>query len=185
VVIKTEEELEAFEAEMRSVGLKSRTRTRIDREIRRQKKGESKSEPTHSEAYKRRKSETELDTVLEEIVIPHARKWAKDVWPGGTVDVDEIAFFWNPQLTNAAGMAYKGRSVPKRYVDRMKYDRAIGLAPEYFYKRGLDELLEVVRHELIHIWQYNHENGKATGGHGPDFKQWLGDMDTHRHCKFW
>ena len=127
-----------------------------------------------------RRKETDMDTLMESVVIPHARKVVAEVWPGGTVDVDEIKWFWNPQLSDAAGMAYHGRAVPERYVSGRL---AIGLAPDYYYQKGIDELLAIVRHELIHIWQYVHPNG--DGGHGPTFRQWIGDLDTHRHCKTW
>ena len=126
------------------------------------------------------RKQTDMDTLMEEIVIPHARKWVNEVWPGGSVDVDAIDWFWNPQLTNAAGMAYYGTAVPESMASG-RY--AIGLAPDYYYQKGIDQLLEIVRHELIHQWQYQHPDGK--GGHGPKFKQWMDDMDTHRHCKRW
>lgn len=182
IVIKTEEELEAFRKEFEFKGAPRRTRKRIEDEIEKQLKGDDDDEPERSEAYKRRKEETDMDALLNDIVIPHARKHAEETWPGGTVDVDEIDWFWNPQLTSCAGRAYWGSSVPKTYADSPP---AIGLAPGYYYKHGLDELLKVVRHELIHVWQRNHENGFDRGGHGQDFKQWLDDMDCDRYCKHW
>jgi hypothetical protein len=132
------------------------------------------------EAKVSKRKETDMDTLMEEVVIPHARKWANEVWPGGTVDVDEICWFWNPYLSNAAGYAYWGGAVPKTMASGRL---AIGLAPGYYYQHGIDKLLEIVRHELIHIWQYEHPEG--DGGHGPTFHQWTDDMDTHRHCKHW
>lgn len=129
------------------------------------------------------RKETDLDTLMEEVVIPHARRKASEVWPGGTVDVDEISWFWNKHLTNCAGKAYWGTAVPDKRYDISS--PAIALAPAYYYQHGIDELLETVRHELIHVWQYRHENGFTRGGHGQDFKQWMDDMDTHRHCKHW
>lgn len=123
----------------------------------------------------------DLDVLMEEIIIPHARKKANEVWPGGTVDVDEISWFWNHHLRSCAGRAYwRGAEPSKRYDVSSP---AIGLSPHYYYNHGIDEMLEVVRHELIHIWQYRHENGFSRGGHGKDFKQWLDDMDTERYCK--
>ncbi len=127
-----------------------------------------------------KRKETDLDTLMEEVVIPHARKWADEVWPGGTVDVDEICWFWNNYLSDAAGMAYYGNAVPRTMASGRL---AIGLAPEYYYQKGIDNLLSIVRHELIHIWQYEHPEG--DGGHGPTFHQWTDDMDTTRYCKHW
>lgn len=62
---------------------------------------------------------------------------------------------------------------------------AIGLAPGYYYQHGIDEMLAVVRHGLIHAWEYFHPDCHTGGSHGPKFKQWIDDMDTHRHCKHW
>jgi len=129
----------------------------------------------------RRKEETDLDVLMEEVVKPHARKKVNEVWPGGTVDVDEISWFWNTRLRSCAGKAYHGNAVPQMAGDA---DLAIGLAPAYFYQHGRGELLAVVRHELIHCWEFNHTDINGCG-HGPKFKQWIDDMDTHRHCKNW
>lgn len=126
------------------------------------------------------RKQTDMDTLMENVVIPHARKIVNEVWPGGSVDVDAIDWFWNPYLTNAAGKAYYGSAVPESMASG-RY--AIGLAPDYYYQHGIDSLLEVVRHELIHQWEYQHPDGK--GGHGPKFKQWCDDMDCERHCKTW
>jgi hypothetical protein len=181
VVIKTEEELEAFEKEIAMKGLPSRQRSRIRKEIRRQKNGEEKKQSQRSETYQRRKEETDLDVLMEGVVLPHARKVCAEVWPGGTVDPDEdIDWFWNPQLSWAAGKCYYGRGVPKTYASG---DLAIGLAPAYYYQHGTDELLRTVRHELVHAWGYLHPDGET--GHGPKFKQWVDDLDTDRYCKHW
>lgn len=180
VVIKTEEELEAFQSELEWVSPKWKTRKRIEREIERQYNGEEESEPERSEAYQRRKAETDMDLLMEEIVVPHAEKKAHEVW-NGTVKVDDISWFWNHHLRSCAGRAYwRGAEPSKRYDVTSP---AVGLSPDYYYAHGIDELLKTVRHELIHIWQYRHEMGKTSGGHGTDFKQWLDDMDTDRYCK--
>lgn len=129
------------------------------------------------------RKETDMDTLMEEVVIPHARKQVNEVWPGGTVDVDEISWFWNNHLQSCAGRAYWGGAEPSEHYDVSS--PAIGLSPHYYYQHGIDELLATVRHELIHVWQYKHEEGFARGGHGSDFKQWMDDMNTDRYCKHW
>ena len=128
----------------------------------------------------RRKEETNMDILLDDVVIPHARKKVGEVWPGGSVDVDRIEFFWNTRLRSSAGKAYYASGVPKRIDARY----AIGLAPAYYYQHGIEGLLKTVRHELIHQWQYQHPDG-GRGGHGPKFKQWVSDLDTTRYCKNW
>lgn len=139
---------------------------------------ERKAQRTNNQAIAERDATTDLDVVMDDVV-EHARKTVQDVWPGGTVNVDEVTFFWNTRLQRSAGKAYSGSKVPQSVDGRL----AIGLAPGYFYTHGRKDLLEVVRHELIHIWQYEHPDGKS--GHGPTFRQWLDDLNTHRHCKTW
>jgi hypothetical protein len=131
------------------------------------------------EAAVEKRKARDLDEVMA-VCKAHARTKCDEVWPGGTVDPDDITWFWNTRLRRSAGMAYHNSAVPN-HVDG---DLAIGLAPDYYYQHGIEELLEVVRHELIHIHQYEHPDG-GRGGHGPKFRQWLDDMDTHRHCKHW
>lgn len=182
IVIKTEEELEAFKAEL-SYKAKWKVQQRIEDEIEEQLSEDEEDDSVEDvpEDVRRRMEETDMDALMEDIVIPHARQWVDEVWPGGSVDVDAIDWFWNPYLSNAAGMAYYGSAVPETMADG-RY--AIGLAPAYYYQHGLDALLEIVRHELIHQWQYQHPDG-GNGGHSRKFKQWVDDMDTHRHCKHW
>ena len=125
-----------------------------------------------------KRRQADMDAILD-LVIEHARDRCAEVWPGGTVDPDDIYWFWNTRLSSSAGMAYarKGR----QHGDRP----AIGLAPDYYYQFGLDAVLRTARHELIHQWQYEHPDGFDSGGHGTDFKQWVDDLDTTRHCEHW
>jgi len=153
----------------------------VDPENTRRLHNRLRKKKNRQQTIKQRKEETDLDTLMDEVVKPHARQKVDEVWPGGTVDVDEISWFWNTRLRKCAGKAYHGTAVPQMVGDAQL---AIGLAPEYYYKHGIKEMLKVVRHELVHIWQYNHPDSNG-GGHGSDFKQWLDDMDTHRHCKHW
>lgn len=184
IVIKTEEELEAVRSEL-NYKAKWKVIDRIESEIEKQLNGEDDNdEPERSEAYQRREEETDLETLMEEIIKPHARKKVNEVWPGGTVDVDEITWFWSNRYSWAAGYAYHGSAIPQD-VDVEGRRLAIGLSPHYYYQHGIDALLGIVRHELIHIWQYEHPDAPNGGGHGRGFKQWLDDMDTHRHCKTW
>lgn len=183
IVIKTQEELDAFTGEFHAKVRSTRVRNRIPKEIQKQLDGYDKDDDGGlSLSAQKRKRETDLDILMEEIVIPHAREKVNEVWPGGTVDVDNIDWFWNPQLSNSAGMAYHGTAVPERYSDAQ---HAIALAPEYYYKHGTEELLKVVRHELIHQWQYMHPDSPNGGGHGRGFKQWVDDMNTNRYCNHW
>lgn len=129
-----------------------------------------------------RRKETDMDALMEDVIKPHARKIISDVW-NDTIDADEITWFWNPYLRTCAGRMYAGASVPK-CANNTGRRLAVGLAEDYYYTHGIDEILRTVRHELIHVWQHAHPAGGKIG-HGPKFKQWLDDVDTDRYCKHW
>ena len=154
----------------------------VGRNLRKQAELERRAEKKRRERERvQQRKDVDLDVLMEEIIIPHARKKANEVWPGGTVDVDDITWFWSNRYSWAAGYAYYGNAIPQD-VEVEGKRLAIGLSPHYYYQHGIDALLGVVRHELIHIWQYEHPDSPNGGGHGRGFKQWLDDMDTHRHC---
>lgn len=182
IVIKTKEELDALKTELGRGGIKDHVRERVEDEIQEQQSTEDHqlSNEDVSEEIKERVNSTDLDRLMKQEIIPHAEKWVNKVWGTDTVDLSDISFFWNPQLTECAGRAYDSYSVP-RSMTSGKY--AIGLAPDYYYQNGLSALLEIVRHELIHIWQIIHPNGDS--GHGPTFRQWVPEMDTSRYCQDW
>lgn len=125
-----------------------------------------------------RVTQTDLDQLMD-VVKRHARKVCSDVW-NDTIDPDRADWFWNKRLRSSAGMCYTNSYSSPKGVG----GPAIGLAPNYYYLHGTDELLAVVRHELIHLWQVLHPDG-GTIGHGPKFRQWIDDLDTHRHCNHW
>jgi hypothetical protein len=134
-------------------------------------------DPTPTGPSPREKRESaDMDALLN-LCVEHARGECARVWSGGTVDVDNITFFWSNRYSWAAGYAYKGRAVPNDVDGRY----AIGLAPAYYHQHGLAALLSTVRHELIHMWQAMHPDGGRIG-HGPKFKQWVDDMNTTRYC---
>lgn len=131
-----------------------------------------------AERIRTRVLETDMDELMG-VIQQHARKVCSDVWYD-TIDPDEADWFWNKRLRSSAGMCYSNsRSSPKGIGGP-----AIGLAPNYYYLYGTDAILEVARHELIHLWQVLHPDGGKIG-HGPKFHQWVDDMKTHRHCKHW
>jgi len=104
----------------------------------------------------------------------HAREVCSSIW-SHTVDPDQITWVWNNRFRSAAG----------RYTPRTRRDGPrIELAWGYYSLHGWLEYLKVVRHELIHAWQDFHPDGGGLG-HGPKFKQWIEDLNTHRHCKCW
>lgn len=103
----------------------------------------------------------------------HAEEVCAAVWPGGTVDPDAHLWEWNDRFRSTAGRFHPNYGEPK-----------IELAWGSFERHGWFELLDTVRHELVHAWQYHHPDGGRLG-HGPKFYQWVDDLSTSRHCRNW
>lgn len=116
---------------------------------------------------------TDRDSILL-LTQVHAEEVCSQVW-GSTIDLQEIDWSWNNRFQSTAG-----RYTPRSYRDGPKIEVAWG----YYDRHGLLDYLQVVRHELIHAWQDYHPDGGRLG-HGPKFKQWIEDLQTHRHCKHW
>lgn len=123
-----------------------------------------------------KREQADMDALLA-LCKRHAEHVANDVWPEDAVPVSEIDFEWNSQFSWLGG----------RYTPNdMRGGSIIELSPGLYYTHGLAELLEIVRHELIHAWQDYHPAGNPPDTHkhhGRDFRQWLDDMNTSRHCK--
>lgn len=127
-------------------------------------------------AIKRKRKQADKDALLA-LCKRHAKAEAERVWPGGTVPVDDITFSFNPRLSYHGGRYY-----PRSYYGADKPVPHIELCFDRYVNRGLGELLEIVRHELIHAWQDYHPDGHppdAHKHHGRDFKQWIEPLNTH------
>ncbi|MFC7009873.1 SprT family zinc-dependent metalloprotease [Halalkalicoccus salilacus] len=72
------------------------------------------------------------------------------------------------------------RSAGKAIYDSENEEITIRLSWDAYKAYGWKQFARVVRHELIHAWQYV-EHGKA--GHGPTFRQWIDPLETDRHCE--
>lgn len=44
---------------------------------------------------------------------------------------------------------------------------------------GVDKFKETIRHELIHVWQYQHDREM---GHGASFEEWADKLDTSQYA---
>lgn len=185
IVLKTEEEVDAFLDEL---GYKAKhyVQQRVSEEVHNQLESSTSTEstePTPPQEFLDRRENTDMDRFLDEVK-SHTQDKMEDVWRD-TVDYSKITWFWNPYLTRSAGRAYHGFNAIPDCADNQGSPYAIGLAPDYYYMHGKEALLEVARHEAIHQRQVLHPDADGKMGHGPDFKQWIDDMDTHRHCKSW
>lgn len=130
-------------------------------------------------SIREKRGQADMDALLD-LCKRHAEQVASEVWPSGTVPVEEITFAWNNQFSWLGG----------RYTRRTDWKNngpKIELAPDLYRNRGLDYLLSVVRHELIHAWQDYHPDGHPEDTHdhhGRDFYQWVDELETHRHCSY-
>lgn len=133
-----------------------------------------------------RRKQADRESLLE-LFERHAQAVCNEVWPGGTIDLDTIEIRWNNRLTN-----YAGRYYPRGYRgtgdNPDKPAPCIELAWNSYLTHGLAEVLDTLRHELIHAWQDFHPDADDPGRkpwshHGPEFTQWVDDMNTARYCK--
>lgn len=72
------------------------------------------------------------------------------------------------------------RSAGKAIYDSESEEITIRLSWDAYREYGWEQFARVVRHELIHAWQY-YERGEAD--HGPTFHQWIEPLETDRHCE--
>ena len=83
----------------------------------------------------------------------------------GEIDLDRLSWTWNSRNTNTAGRAWSYK---------------IELTPQYLDANSWNDFLQVVRHELIHVWEHHAGNDRA--GHNGQFHDWIVDANTRRHC---
>lgn len=92
-----------------------------------------------------------------------------------SVDMSDVRIEISHKMKRAAGKA-GGTKGPSGFVDdlRMKF------AWKAYQKWGWNgDFRGTIRHELIHIWQYQTQ---GAGSHGSDFKWKAGKVDAPRHC---
>ncbi|MFC6906859.1 SprT-like domain-containing protein [Halalkalicoccus tibetensis] len=66
----------------------------------------------------------------------------------------------------------------RRNNDHQSEQITIRLSWDAYEAYGWQQFSRIVRHDLIHVWQY-HEYDKAD--HGPTFHQWVEPLETDRH----
>jgi SprT-like protein len=99
----------------------------------------------------------------------HASKIAAENFPG--LPVEAIDWETSTRMQRSAGVAI---------YDQQSEQITIRLSWDAYEAYGWEQFSRVVRHELIHAWQY-HEYSEAD--HGATFKQWVKPLETDRHCK--
>jgi predicted SprT family Zn-dependent metalloprotease len=99
----------------------------------------------------------------------HAADVAAEHFP--ELPVESIAWETSTRMQRSAG---------KAIYDRQSEEITIRLSWDAYETYGWEQFARIVRHELIHAWQY-HEHGEAD--HGPTFRQWVEPLETDRHCE--
>lgn len=159
----------------------------IDEETKREWEERREQRRQRLERVEARKNQ-DRDEVMQ-VCIAHARKVCTDVWPGGTVDPDEITWFWwKSSGSNTYGRCweYARDSSAEHHGAEIVDPRkpAIGLNWSTYVNHGMDRMLQTVRHELVHAWQALHDNCNSID-HSQTFKQWCPDMglEKKRHIE--
>lgn len=117
----------------------------------------------------RNEEDPETQQALRKRVVTHAKAVAADHFPELPVAV--ITWEFSTRMQRSAG---------KAIYDRQTEEITIRLSWDAYKAYGWKQFARVVRHELIHAWQYS-EYGNAN--HGPTFQQWIEPLETDRHCE--
>lgn len=115
------------------------------------------------------KRHPETKQALCERAAAHAADVATEYFP--ELPVEAIAWETSTRMQRSAG---------KAIYDRQTEEITIRLSWDAYREYGWEQFARVVRHELIHAWQYS-EHRKAD--HGPTFRQWVEPLETDRHCE--
>ena len=134
------------------------------------KMGASQSAPAQSDGTDESpKGTPQTKHALCEHAAAHAVAVAAEHFP--ELPVDAIDWETSTRMQRSAGRAiYDYRS--EAITIRLSWDA--------YEAYGWKQFARVVRHELIHAWQY-HEYSEAD--HGPTFRQWVEPLETDRHCE--
>ncbi|WP_122089735.1 SprT family zinc-dependent metalloprotease [Halalkalicoccus subterraneus] len=131
---------------------------------------ESHSAPAQNEENNRSsESRPATKATLCECAATHASEVAAEHFP--ELPIEAIDWETSTRMQRSAGVAI---------YDQQSEQITIRLSWDAYEAYGWEQFSRVVRHELIHAWQY-HEYGEAD--HGSTFRQWIEPLETDRHCE--
>ena len=116
-----------------------------------------------------RADDPQTEHALCERAAAHAATVAAEHFP--ELPVGEITWETSTRMERSAG---------KAIYDPASEAITIRLSWDACQEYGWAQFARVVRHELIHAYQY-HERGEAD--HGPTFRRWIEPLETDRHCE--
>lgn len=109
-----------------------------------------------------------LTTTSEDQFLTSVREYAHGV----SIDVDHDAIEWT--ISHRA----KRRAGSCRYHSDTG-DVTIRLSWDAYRQHGWEEMKGVVRHELVHAWEFQHF---GESGHGERFREHADSIGAPRHC---
>lgn len=124
---------------------------------------ESKASEASSESY------LETKAALCDRAAAHANEVAAEHFP--ELPVEAIDWETSTRMQRSAGVAI---------YERQSEQITIRLSWDAYKAYGWEQFSRVIRHELIHAWQY-HKYDEAD--HGSTFRQWIESLKTDRHCE--
>ncbi|MCL7418947.1 MAG: SprT-like domain-containing protein [Halalkalicoccus sp.] len=129
---------------------------------------ESQSAPAQSGA-EQTSEHPETKAALCERAAAHVSEVAAEHFP--ELPVKAIDWEASTRMQRSAGVAI---------YDHECEQTTIRLSWDAYESYGWEQFSQVIRHELIHAWQY-HKYGEAN--HGSTFCQWVEPLKTDRHCE--
>lgn len=131
---------------------------------------ESQSAPAQSnEDESSEENHPKTKAALCERAAAHAHEIATEHFP--ELSVAAIDWETSTRMQRSAGVAI---------YERQSEQIMIRLSWDAYEAYGWEQFSRVVRHELIHAWQY-HKYSEAD--HGSTFRQWVEPLETDRHCE--
>lgn len=92
------------------------------------------------------------------------------------ISLDGVDIQVSNQMKRAAGKAGGKKDLVKGGLRSLRMRFALKAYQKWGWS---DDWTGVIRHELVHIWQYQ---VRGDGGHGPDFHHKADQVDAPRHC---
>ncbi|QFU82884.1 SprT family zinc-dependent metalloprotease [Natronorubrum aibiense] len=115
----------------------------------------------------------DTDLTIDDELLARARIHAREVLADHALEIDRDALEW--EVTTRA----RRRAGACRWdVDREV--ATIVLTRQAYERYDWPAFAGVVRHELVHVWEFQHF---GESGHGPRFREQAAILDAPRHCR--
>jgi predicted SprT family Zn-dependent metalloprotease len=115
---------------------------------------------------------TDADLTIDDEIVARARIHAREVVDEYDLELDLGALEWD-----VSGRARRRAGLCRYHADGTA---TIVLARRAYERYDWEEFAAVVRHELVHAWEFQ---CFGESGHGARFREMAGRLEAPRHCR--